>query len=174
MSAIYTIGHSTRPIDEFIALLAAHGITRLGDIRSVPRSRRHPHFSIESLSISLPTAGVTYRHFPGLGGLRKPRRDSTNTAWRHPGFRGYADYLQTPDFERALGEFLEFTAYGRGVMMCAEGVWWRCHRQLVADVLVASGVEVRHIMSGTSAPLHVMSAFSRVVDGKVSYPGIYK
>jgi uncharacterized protein (DUF488 family) len=172
MSAIYTIGHSTRAIDEFIALLAAHQITRLGDVRSVPRSRRHPHFSIEALSASLPPAGVTYRHFPGLGGLRKPRRDSTNTAWRHAGFRGYADYMQTPAFERAIGEFLEFTVYGRGVMMCAEGVWWRCHRQLIADALVGRGLEVRHIMSETSAPPHAMTAFSRVIDGRTSYPGL--
>jgi uncharacterized protein (DUF488 family) len=173
VNAIYTIGHSTRPIDEFIALLAAHQITRLGDIRTVPRSRRHPHFSIEALSISLPDAGVAYRHFPGLGGLRKPRRDSTNTAWRHAGFRGYADYMQTPDFEEALGAFLEFTTYGCATMMCAEGVWWRCHRQLVADALVARGVEVRHIMSATSATSHKLTEFSRVTGGKVGYPGIY-
>jgi uncharacterized protein (DUF488 family) len=173
VSAIYTIGHSTRAIDEFTGLLTAHAITRLGDIRTVPRSRRHPHFSIDALSSSLPHAGVTYRHFPGLGGLRTPRRESINTAWRHAGFRGYADYMQTPEFEAALGEFLEFAVYGRSVMMCAEGVWWRCHRQLVADALVARGLGVRHIMSATSAPPHAMTEFSRVIDGKVSYPGIY-
>jgi len=139
----------------------------------VPRSRRHPHFSIDALSSSLPQAGISYRHLPGLGGLRKPRRDSTNTAWRHAGFRGYADYMQTPEFDAALGEFLELAVYGRSALMCAEGVWWRCHRQLVADALVARGVEVRHIMSATSAPAHALTAFSRVIDGRVTYPGIY-
>src|SRR6185503_8256528 len=99
LEVIYSIGHSTRSIDAFIALLKAHGVTRLADIRSIPRSRRHPHFSIESLSVSLPAAGIAYRHFPGLGGLRKPRADSANTAWRHAGFRGYADYMQTPAFD---------------------------------------------------------------------------
>jgi len=171
--AIYTIGHSTRTLDEFIGLLKAHEVTRLADIRTVPRSRRHPHFSIDALASSLPEAGVSYRHLPGLGGLRKPRRDSTNAAWRHAGFRGYADYMQTPEFDAALGEFLEFAEYGRSVLMCAEGVWWRCHRQLVADALVARGIEVRHILSATSAPAHAMTDFSRVIDGRVTYPGIY-
>jgi uncharacterized protein (DUF488 family) len=170
VSAIYTIGHSTRPIEEFIALLTAYGITRLGDIRTVPRSRRHPHFSIDALSKSLPASGVAYRHVPGLGGLRKPRADSSNTGWRHAGFRGYADYMQTAAFQEALAEFVEFCAGGRGVMMCAEAVWWRCHRQLVADALVARDVDVRHIMSPTSAPPHTMTRFSRVVDGHVTYP----
>jgi uncharacterized protein (DUF488 family) len=173
MSTIYTIGHSTRTFGELIGLLRAHDITRLADIRTVPRSRRHPHFSIDALSSSLPQAGISYRHLPGLGGLRKPRRDSTNTAWRHAGFRGYADYMQTPEFDAALGEFLELAVYGRSVLMCAEGVWWRCHRQLVADALVARGVEVRHIMSATSAPAHALTEFSRVIDGRVTYPGIY-
>jgi uncharacterized protein (DUF488 family) len=172
LSAIYTIGHSTRAFDEFIALLAAHEITRLGDIRTVPRSRRHPHFSTEALAVCLPKEGIAYRHFPGLGGLRRPRPDSTNGAWRHPGFRGYADYMETAAFDKSLGEFLEFTTYGRATMMCAEGVWWRCHRQLVADALVVRGHEVRHIMSTTSAPLHSLTAFGRIVNGKVQYPGL--
>ena len=113
MAVIYSIGHSTRPIDGFIALLKAHGVTRLADIRSMPRSRRHPHFSIDSLSVSLPAAGIAYRHFPGLGGLRKPRRDSRNTAWRHAGFRGYADYMETPAFEASLTSLTEYASDGR-------------------------------------------------------------
>lgn len=169
---IYSIGHSTRPLDDFIALLRAHDVTRLADIRRIPRSRRHPHFSIDSLSVSLPTAGIAYRHFPGLGGLRKPRPDSENTAWRHPSFRGYADYLRTPEFEASLTALTEYAADAGGVMMCAEAVWWRCHRQLVADVLVARGVTVRHIASATSAPAHALTEFARVVEGKVVYPGL--
>jgi uncharacterized protein (DUF488 family) len=169
---IYSIGHSTRSIDAFIALLKAHGVTRLADIRSIPRSRRHPHFSLESLSVSLPAAGIAYRHFPGLGGLRKPRPDSDNTAWRHAGFRGYADYMQTPAFDASLASLTEYASDAVGVLMCAEAVWWRCHRQLVADALVARGVTVRHIASATSAPSHELTGFARVIGGKVRYPGI--
>ena len=170
---IYSIGHSTRSIDDFIALLKAHEVTRLADIRSVPRSRRHPHFSIESLSVSLPAAGIAYRHFPGLGGLRKPRPDSGNTAWRHAGFRGYADYMQTPAFEASLASLTEYASDAGGVMMCAEAVWWRCHRQLVADALVARGVTVRHIASARAAPPHTLTGFARLIQGKVTYPGVY-
>ena len=198
---IYTIGHSTRSLDAFIGLLEAHRIRQLADIRTVPRSRRHPHFAIDALSRTLEDAGITYRHVPGLGGLRKPRPDSPNTAWRHSGFRGYADYMATTVFEKALEELLEFASasqrsrvrlkpdatYGRSVrlqadapeggrprtaIMCAEAVWWRCHRQLVADALVARGVEVRHITSARVAPLHTLTHFARVDDGKVGYPGL--
>ena len=180
---IYTIGHSTRSLDEFIGLLEAHRIRQLADIRTVPRSRRHPHFAIDRLSRSLEHAGITYRHVPALGGLRKPRPDSPNTAWRHAGFRGYADYMATPAFEKALEELLEFASARlqadasksngpRTAIMCAEAVWWRCHRQLVADVLVARGVAVRHITSRRAAPLHTPTDFARVDAGKVSYPGL--
>ena len=168
ITTVFTVGHSTRTLDEFIDLLRAHDIVQLADIRTVPRSRRHPHFSIEALSVSLPAAGIAYRHMPGLGGLRKPRRDSTNTAWRNASFRGYADYMQTAEFDRAIVELIEWVSGGgapravvsargpreesesssaaarasgggapRAVIMCAEAVWWRCHRQLVADALVA-------------------------------------
>ena len=170
---IYSIGHSTRSIDDFVALLKAHEVTRLADIRSLPRSRRHPHFSIERLSVSLPAEGIAYRHCPGLGGLRKPRPDSGNSAWRHAGFRGYADYMQTPAFEAALAALIEYASDSGGAMMCAEAVWWRCHRQLVADALVARGVAVRHIASATAAPPHALTEFARLIEGKVTYPGIY-
>jgi len=191
---IYTIGHSTRSIDDLIALLNAHGVMQLADIRSVPKSRRHPHFSGEALAMSVPAAGIAYRHFPGLGGLRKPRRDSTNTAWRHSGFRGYADHMQTPEFDRALADLIEWSAQAsatsvgvtpersrakasasgapRVVMMCAEAVWWHCHRQLTADALVARGVEVRHITSAHAATPHALTDFARVVGGRVTYPGL--
>ena len=173
MAVIYSIGHSTRPIDGFIALLKAHAVTRLADIRSIPRSRRHPHFSIGNLSVSLPAAGITYRHCPGLGGLRKPRHDSGNTAWRHPAFRGYADYMETSAFDASLTSLTEYVSDADGVMMCAEAVWWRCHRQLVADALVARGVPVRHIGSATTAPPHELTEFASVIEGKVRYPGLY-
>ena len=134
---VYTIGHSTRPIDEFIALLQAHGVTQLADVRTIPKSRRHPHFAQEALSVSLPVAGISYRHFPGLGGLRKAAPDSANGGWRHAGFRGYADYMQTPAFTAALADLLQWSRDAPTAVMCAEAVWWQCHRQLIADALVA-------------------------------------
>jgi uncharacterized protein (DUF488 family) len=173
--AIYTIGHSTRSLDDFIALLRAHAIGRVADIRTVPRSRRHPHFSAEALSRSLPDAGVAYRHFPGLGGLRKPRGDSRNGAWRQEGFRGYADYMETAEFRDALTELIQWTEAGPEgavAIMCAESVWWRCHRQLTADALLARGVDVRHITSTGPASAHKLTDFARVVDGEVRYPGL--
>ena len=174
---LFSIGHSTRSLDDFVALLRAHGVTQLADIRTVPKSRRHPHFWREALSQSLPAAGIAYRHMGGLGGLRKPRADSTNTGWRHPSFRGYADYMETPEFARALDELMEWAGEsgptGATAVMCAEAVWWQCHRQLIADALVARGVEVRHIMSAASAPAHSLTDFSRVDrDLRVSYPGL--
>jgi uncharacterized protein (DUF488 family) len=181
---IYTIGHSTRSLDKFVGLLEAHCVRQLGDIRTVPRSRRHPHFAIDALSVSLPRAGIAYRHFPGLGGLRKPRADSPNTAWRHSGFRGYADYMATPAFEKAIEQLLEFASASasggfeggahRTAIMCAEAVWWRCHRQLVADALVARGVEVRHISTDRTPPPHELTDFARVDGLKVSYPGLIR
>jgi uncharacterized protein (DUF488 family) len=169
---IYTIGHSTRSLDDFIALLKAHGVTQLADVRSVPRSRRHPHFAADALAVSLPAAGIAYRHCPGLGGLRKARRDSPNTAWRHEGFRGYADHMQTDEFERALDELVALAAQQPTAIMCAEAVWWRCHRQLTADALVARGIEVRHITSASAAPPHTLTEFARATNGKVTYPGL--
>jgi uncharacterized protein (DUF488 family) len=172
---IYTIGHSTRTIDELVALLRAHGVEQVIDIRTVPRSRRHPHFWRESLEQSLPAAGIAYRHEPGLGGLRKPRPDSINNAWRNEGFRGYADYMQTKEFDAALVRLVA-SAEGTGApttaMMCAEAVWWRCHRQLVADALAARDIPVRHIVSATSAPEHKLTEFARVRGGRVTYPGL--
>jgi uncharacterized protein (DUF488 family) len=187
---IFTIGHSVRPLDQFVALLNAHRISQLADVRTVPKSRRHPHFAREALEVSLPVAGIAYRHMPGLGGLRKPRRDSRNTAWRVGGFRGYADYMETPAFDLALKELIEWgTGLRRGLdprndgetgvdtrpltaIMCAEAVWWKCHRQLIADALVARGVEVRHISTESSAPVHTLTGFARLTEGRVSYTGL--
>ena len=168
---IYTIGHSTHSADAFLALLRTHGVTQLADVRTMPMSRRHPHFNRDSLEKFLAASGIQYRHFGGLGGLRKPKRDSTNTAWKHPSFRGYADYMETEAFERAFRELVVFASAGPTAVMCAEAVWWRCHRQLLADALLVQGVPVWHIL-GTDAKPHEMSAFARIRDGKVIYPAL--
>ena len=170
---IWTVGHSTRSLDDLVALLRAHGVTQLADIRTVPKSRRHPHFARDALAASLPAAGIAYRHFASLGGLRKPRRDSRNTGWRHDGFRGYADYMETDEFAQALRALVEWGGIAPTAMMCAEAVWWRCHRQLVADALVAGGVAVRHITSAGPASPHALTEFARAdAAGRLSYPGL--
>jgi uncharacterized protein (DUF488 family) len=169
-TTLFTIGHSTRPLEELIALLARNGVTQLADVRTVPKSRRHPQFVREALAESLPRAGIAYRHFPGLGGPRKPRPDSTNNAWRNAGFRGYADYMQSPPFAQALDDLLRWAARPTAIM-CAEAVWWQCHRQLIADALVARGVEVRHIVSAAAPEPHRLTEFARVDGARVTYPG---
>ena len=143
---IWTIGHSTRSADQFVALLHQHGIAGLADVRTIPRSRRHPHFSREALDARLAAEAIQYRHFPALGGLRKPRADSPNGAWRNAAFRGYADHMQSDEFSVAIDDLLEFAGARNIAVMCAEALWWQCHRMLVADALVAQGVDVRHIM----------------------------
>jgi len=168
---IYTIGHSTHSADAFLALLGMHGVTQLADVRTMPMSRRYPHFNKNSLEKFLAASGIRYRHLGGLGGLRKPKRDSTNTAWKHPSFRGYADYMETEAFERAFRELVVFASAGPTAVMCAEAVWWRCHRQLLADALLVQGVPVWHIV-GAGAKPHEMSAFARIRDGKVIYPAL--
>jgi len=169
---IYTIGHSTRSLDEFLAMLRAHAIAQLADVRTLPRSRRHPHFSREALGASLGAAGIAYRHLAALGGLRKPRPDSANTAWRQEGFRGYADYMETPAFENALDDLVDWSKTGRTAVMCAEAVWWQCHRRLIADALVARAVDVSHVTAGDAAQPHELTPFARVESGRVRYPGL--
>ena len=173
---IWTIGHSTRSADEFVALLRAHRINKLADIRTIPRSRRHPHFGREALDSRLNDDGIEYRHFAALGGLRKPRPDSPNSAWRNDAFRGYADHMMTPEFVAAVDELLVFGERGNVVVMCAEAVWWQCHRMLLSDALVARDVDVQHIMSqrGASAVQpHRLTPFAQVrSDGQVWYPGL--
>lgn len=169
---IWSTGHSTRTIEAFLALLTAHGITRLVDIRTIPQSRRHPHFGQAALARSLADAGIGYTHLRGLGGLRKPSPASTNTAWQNASFRGYADYMQTPAFTAALDELLALAACEPVAIMCAEAVPWRCHRQLVADALVARGIEVREIASPTRTNTHALTQWARVEDGRVTYPGV--
>lgn len=172
IARILTIGHSTRPAAEFVALLQAHAVTGVADVRTVPRSRRHPHFSRESLITLLPEHGIAYHHFPGLGGLRKPRPGSRNTGWRHPSFRGYADHMESAEFREALDRLLDFAQKFLAAVMCAESKWWQCHRQLIADALVARGIEVRHIMSARDAPRHELTPFAEAVGTDVRYPGL--
>lgn len=169
---VMTIGHSTRTADEFIALLEAHGVTSVADIRTIPRSRRHPHFSMEALSVLLAARGVSYEHFPSLGGLRKPRANSPNGGWRHPGFRGYADHMGSSEFCEALSALEGLARIRPTAIMCAESKWWQCHRQLVADALVARGVEVRHIMSPKEAPLHELTPSAQIRGDSVVYPAL--
>ncbi|HKE21566.1 MAG TPA: DUF488 domain-containing protein [Bryobacteraceae bacterium] len=169
---IYTIGHSNRSLEEFLSLLSAHSIGLLADIRSVPKSRHNPQFNREAMAMSLPAAGIAYQHMAGLGGLRHPRKDSINLAWRNDSFRGYADYMQTAPFEGALAELIAAASSRRTAIMCAESVPWRCHRSLVADALTARGVEVKHIMTATTANPHKLTPFAAVEGVRVTYPGI--
>jgi uncharacterized protein (DUF488 family) len=167
---ILTIGHSTRPIDEFIALLRTHGVTDLIDVRTVPRSRHNPQFNRDSLPASLARAGIEYIHRPDLGGLRHPRKDSRNTGWRNSGFRGFADYMETPEFAAALASLMAHAEQSHVAIMCAEAVPWRCHRSLIADALTAHGIPVGHIMNEHPAELHRLTSFARVEAGNVRYP----
>ena len=170
---IWTIGHSTRTADDFVRLLRANEITGLADIRTIPQSRRHPHFSRNALEARLNEEGMAYRHFPDLGGLRKPRPDSPNGAWKNPAFRGYADHMQTPAFSRAVDELLMAGEHGRLAVMCAEAVWLRCHRMLLSDALVARGVDVQHILSESKTQPHRLTPFAKPrADGQVWYPGL--
>lgn len=167
---LWTIGHSTRPIVEFLALLRAHHIQQLVDVRTIPRSRHNPQFNTENLSKSLKKEGMGYAHMPQLGGLRKPKKDSINTGWRNASFRGYADYMQTDEFQRAIEELIAYGTSKKSAVMCAEAVPWRCHRSLIADALITRGWEVRHIMSETKANPHQLTSFATVENGLLYYP----
>jgi uncharacterized protein (DUF488 family) len=167
---VSTIGHSTHPIEDFIPMLEAHGIRQLVDVRTIPRSKRNPQFNRENLPASLEAAGIGYRHMPGLGGLRHPRKDSMNTGWRNASFRGYADYMQTPEFDKNLNDLIQLASKVPSAIMCAEAVPWRCHRSLIADALVARGVPVLEILSVTKIQPHAMTPFANVVGQHVTYP----
>jgi uncharacterized protein (DUF488 family) len=168
---ISTIGHSTHPIEEFIGILQAHGIRRLVDVRTIPRSRRNPQFNRENLPGSLQAAGIEYSHLPGLGGLRHPRKDSINTGWRNASFRGYADYMQTPEFAEDVDRLIAIASDGPTAIMCAEAVPWRCHRSLIADALAARGIPAIEILSAAKSQPHAMTPFAKVEGQKVTYPG---
>ena len=167
---IWTIGHSTRNIDDFISLLEKNGIKVLADVRSSPGSRRYPQFNKEALAESLSAHGIRYEHFPELGGRRKPNRDSPNTAWRNASFRGYADYMETEQFQKGVGCLLALAREaGPTAIMCAEAVWWRCHRSLIADYLKASRIEVMHILDANKIDPHPFTSAAQIVNGELSY-----
>jgi uncharacterized protein (DUF488 family) len=167
---IYTIGHSTRPIDDFVAMLNAHGVTRLIDVRTVPKSRHNPQYNHDALERRLQDAGIGYQHMKALGGLRRPRKDSPNMGWRNDSFRGYADYMGTIEFASALDALIDAAAHDRVAVMCAEAVPWRCHRSLVADSLTARGYPVEHIMSATRSNRHTMTSFAKLQGKSITYP----
>jgi uncharacterized protein (DUF488 family) len=166
---IWTIGHSSLPIAAFVDLLEGHRIERVADVRRFPGSRAHPHFNPEPLERALAAAGIDYRTMPELGGRRKPRHDSANTVWRHPAFRGYADYMETPEFRGALSHLRQLALERRTAAMCSEALWWRCHRSLIADVLKADGIEVLHIFSDGHVVEHPYTSAAAIVDGKLQY-----
>ncbi|UVT15183.1 MAG: DUF488 domain-containing protein [Nitrospira sp.] len=169
-NVLWTIGHSTRSIDEFLALLNAHRVDQLVDVRIVPRSGHNPQFNQDNLSTKLVDSGLVYSHMPRLGGLRKPTKDSFNIGWRNESLRGYADYMQTDGFWYALDELMAEGRSRHTTIMCAEAVAWRCHRSLIADALVVRGWEVRHIMSEMNADHHQLTSFAIVKDGRLRYP----
>jgi uncharacterized protein (DUF488 family) len=170
VSRLFTIGHSTRSLDQLVELLDHHGVKLLVDVRTVPASRRLPHFARAALERSLPAHGIEYVHMPELGGLRKPKRDSINTGWRNVSFRGYADYMQEEPFWQAVAR-LELLAEPRPVaIMCAEAVHWRCHRSLLSDALTIRGGEVRHITGKAEPSRHSLTPFGRVEKGRITYP----
>jgi len=167
---IWTIGHSTRGIDEFISLLKENLIKLLVDVRAFPGSKRYPQFNKDALKESLNAHGIRYEHFPELGGKRKSEPDSRNTAWRNASFRGYADYMETEQFQKGIERLLDIAAdAGPTAIMCAEAVWWRCHRSLIADYLKARGVEVLHVLGANKVEPHPYTSASRIVNGELSY-----
>ncbi len=169
---VWTIGHSTRRIEEFIDLLQQHRIETLVDVRHFPGSRRLPHFSKEALHRALALADIHYEHLIELGGRRPVRPDSHNLAWRNPSFRGYADYMETQPFRDGIERLLEAARSGRTAMMCSEAVWWRCHRSMIADFLKAAGVQVFHILGLGKVQEHPYTSAARLVNGRLSYEGL--
>ena len=186
---IWTIGHSTRTIDDFISLLKENEINLLADVRAWPGSKRYPHFNKDALAESLNAQAIRYEHFPELGGKRKSRKDSRNTAWRNVSFRGYADYMETEPFQKGIERLLHLAGQGAAAsaaadkkhdeweavtprtlaIMCAEAVWWRCHRSLIADYLKARGVEVLHVLGANKVEPHPYTSAARIVNGQLSY-----
>lgn len=167
---IYTVGHSTRTLAELVDILRAHGVKRLVDVRTIPRSRHNPQFNRETLSKALHNRHLSYRHMKSLGGLRHARSDSTNTGWLNVSFRGFADYMQTTPFAEALEKLIKLAAAKSTAIMCAEAVPWRCHRSLIADALTARGYQVQHILSVTSAKPHRLTPMAKVHHQRVTYP----
>jgi uncharacterized protein (DUF488 family) len=169
---LWTVGHSTRTIDEFIELLNSFQIKLLVDVRSFPGSRRYPHFNRESLQQSLADVGIVYEHHPDLGGRRRPQPGSLNMAWRNESFRAYADYMETDEFREGIERLIKAAATRPTAIMCSEAVWWRCHRSLISDYLKVQGYQVIHIMGVGKSEEHPYTSAARILDGELSYRGI--
>ncbi len=167
---IFTIGHSVRPIEEFIQLLKENNITHVIDIRMIPRSRHNPQFNGDTLPDTLNEASLSYQHLEGLGGFRRSHPGSPNSGWRNASFRGYADYMQTPEFKEHLEVLIRLAQKVVIVLMCAEAVPWRCHRSLIADALVIRGITVEHILSHNSRRTHVLTPWARIANNDITYP----
>jgi uncharacterized protein (DUF488 family) len=168
-STIWTIGHSTRPLDAFLQLLSRYQLEAVADVRRFPGSRRHPQYASVALCTALAEHGIAYQWLPALGGRRPPRSDSPNIAWRNASFRGYADHIGSAEFDDGLSGLLELSARQRTTLMCAEAMWWRCHRALIADVLCVRGIEVVHIIDAKHAQVHPYTSAARIVHGQLSY-----
>ncbi|HMC56666.1 MAG TPA: DUF488 domain-containing protein [Gemmatimonadaceae bacterium] len=166
---VWTIGHSTRAAAEFLELLGAHRVEAVADVRRFPGSRRHPHFGRDQLEPLLESHGIRYAWMPELGGRRTPAKDSRNTGWRVAAFRGYADYMETPEFEAAMSTLLQMAAERRTAVMCAESLWWQCHRRLISDWLVARKHDVVHIESATRSSPHRLIEPAKMVGGRLNY-----
>jgi uncharacterized protein (DUF488 family) len=169
-SSVWTVGHSTRSLEELVAILHGADIEVLADIRTVPRSRRMPQFNTETLAEQLPQSGIGYVHLGNLGGFRRSHGDSPNDGWRNASFRGYADYMQTEQFTEALQELVDLAGNGRTAIMCSEALPWRCHRSLVADALTVHGIEVTHLLGGGRSQAHALTSFARVEGERITYP----
>ena len=166
---IWTIGHSVKPLEEFLELLHLNGIKTLADVRRFPGSRKYPHFGQEALAKELPENGIQYLHFPELGGRRKPLKNSRNIIWRNEAFKGYADYMATEEFQEGLSRLEAASAESPTAMMCSEVLWWRCHRSLISDLLKSNGYRVHHILSPTQVQEHPFTSAAKIVEGKLSY-----
>ena len=169
---VWTIGHSTRPIDDFVTTLESFGIGALVDVRTYPGSRRYPQFNKPNLAASLAGVEIAYRHSPELGGRRRAKPDSINMAWRNEMFRGYADYMDTEEFREGIERLLGLARESRTAIMCAEAVWWKCHRSLIADYLKVRGVTVLHILGEGKSEEHPFTSAARIVKGELSYRGV--
>lgn len=172
-ATIWSIGHSTRKIEDFIQLLKSNAIVSLLDVRSFPGSHRYPQFNKIELSQTLLKSGIDYHHLVRLGGRRKPSPDSRNTAWRNASFRAYADYMESNEFKEGIIELHQLARHGRTAIMCAKAVWWRCHRSLIADYLRATGTDVIHIVAGSRSEPHPYTAAARIVNGQLTYCGLF-
>jgi uncharacterized protein (DUF488 family) len=170
---VWTIGHSTRSAEEFNEILAVHHIEALLDVRSFPGSRRYPQFNKQQLADTVQANGITYFHLPSVGGRRQTRTDSRNTAWKNQAFRGYADHMETAEFQLGIAHLLKIAREKRVAIMCAEALWWRCHRSLISDFLKAQGVEVIHILDATHDQPHPYTSAARIIDGELSYAGLF-